>query len=268
LCGVSPIAACGLAASHGLTIQTTSARLFKNNSRPGGILTAPAAISNETATRIKEHWEENFSGENIARVAVLGDGLTYVPMSITAHDAQLIEQLKWDEHNVCTAFHVPAYMIGVGELPKYDNSEILNQQYYSQCLQKHLEAIELCLDEGLGLTDHKEHVYGTEFNLDDLLRMDTERKVRTAVEGLKGLFTVNETRKKFDLKPKTGGDTVYLQQQQFSLEALAKRDATDDPFGMKPSPAAPVANDNSDEEVAAAKSHIARRMAILEIRDA
>jgi HK97 family phage portal protein len=250
LCGVSPITACGLAASHGLTIQQTSSRLFRNNSTPGGILTAPGAIDNDTAKRIKEHWENNFTGENFARVAVLGDNLKYEKLAISASDAQLMEQLKWDEKNVCTAFQVPAYMIGVGEPPSYNNIEALNQQYYSQCLQKHIESIELCLDEGLGLTGHRDHVYGTEFDLDDLLRMDTATKVKTAVESLKGVSTPNEARKKFDLKPIKGGDTVYLQQQNYSLEALAKRDASDDPFGTNKTEAAAAvpADDDADEK--------------------
>ncbi len=260
LCGISPLSASGSAAAHGLTIQENSARFFRNDSTPGGILTAPGAIDADTAKRIKEHWEANMQGENRARVAVMGDGMTYAKMTISASEAQMIEQLKWDERNVCTAFHTPPYMVGIGDMPTYTNIEALNQQYYTQCLQKHFEAIELCLDEGLGLTEHKEHVYGTEFDLDDLLRMDTATKVKTAIEGLKGLFTVNEGRKKFDLKKVKGGDTVYLQQQNFSLEALAKRDAQDDPFATsKTAPAAasdgPPANDNAtDDEISAARA--------------
>jgi HK97 family phage portal protein len=138
LCGVSPITACGHAASHGLTIQETSAALFANDSTPGGILTAPGAIDPDTALRIKETWETNFTGKNAKRIAVVGDGLKYEKMSMSASDTQLIEQLKWDQRDVCTAFQVPAYMIGVGDDPKFDNIEALNQHYYSQCLQKHL----------------------------------------------------------------------------------------------------------------------------------
>lgn len=230
LCGISPLSASGAAAAHGLTIQENSARFFRNDSTPGGILTAPGAIDADAARRIKEHWEANMQGENRARVAVMGDGMTYAKMTISASEAQMIEQLKWDEHNVCTAFHVPPYMVSIGDMPTYTNIEALNQQYYQQCLQKHFELIELCLDEGIGLTDHKEHTYGTEFDLDDLLRMDTATKVKTAVEGLKGIYATNEARKKFDLKPVKGGDAVLVQQQNFSLEALAKRDAKDDPF--------------------------------------
>lgn len=260
LCGISPLSASGAAAAHGLTIQENSARFFRNDSTPGGILTAPGAIDKDTAERIKQHWETNMQGENRARVAVMGDGMTYAKMTISASEAQMIEQLKWDERNVCTAFHTPPYMVGIGDMPTYNNIEALNQQYYTQCLQKHIEAIELCLDEGLGLTEHKEHTYGTEFDLSDLLRMDTATKVKTAVEGLKGLFTVNEARKGFDLKRVDGGDTVYLQQQNYSLEALAKRDAQEDPFGTsKPAPAAASdgtpANDNAtDDEISAARA--------------
>jgi phage portal protein BeeE len=140
--------------------------------------------------------------------------------------------LKWDERNVCTAFHVPPYMVGIGDMPTYTNIEALNQQYYTQCLQSQIESIELCLDEGLGLSSHQEHTYGTEFDLDDLLRMDTATKVKTVTEGMRGLFTPNEGRKKFDLKPIKGGDTVYMQQQDFSIEALNRRDQSDDPFAL------------------------------------
>lgn len=233
LCGVSPLTACGQAASHGLTIQENSARFFRNDSTPGGILTAPGAIDQTTAARIKEVWEANMTGENRKRIAVMGDGMTYTQMTISSKDAEMMEQLKWDEMNVCTAFHVPPYMISVGPAPTYNNIEALNQQYYTQCLQSHIESIELCLDEGLGLTDHQAHTYGTEFDLDDLLRMDTATQYKTIGEGIgSGLLAPNEGRKKIGQKPVKGGDTPYLQQQNFSLAALDRRDQSDDPFAL------------------------------------
>ena len=260
LVGLSPIMACGLAATHGLTIQENSQRFFRNNSQPGGILVAPGPIDEAVALRIKEAWEANMGGENAGRVAVVGDGMKYETMTVSASDAQLMDQLKWDEKNVCTAFHVPPYMIGVGEAPKYDNIQALQQQYYMQCLQELIECIEICLDEGLGLTEHQGHTYGTEFDLDDLLRMDSATAIRVATDGLKGVFTTNEARRRFDLKKVKGGDEVYRQEQDHALSALAARDASDDPFGKKLAPAATPAasdagaNDNSaPADVAAAK---------------
>lgn len=235
LCGVSPLFACGIAAMQGLTMQANATKFFENGATPSGVLTAPGTIDNVTATRIKKEWEEKFTGQNSGRVAVLGDGLKYEKMAMTAVESQMIEQLKWTAETICSCFHIPAYMVGIGAAPAYNNIEALNQQYYSQCLQAIIESIELLLDEGLGLTTVTNHVYGTEFDLDDLLRMDTATQYDTIGKGIgAGLLAPNEGRKKINQKPVKGGDTPYLQQQNFSLAALDRRDQSDDPFALTP----------------------------------
>lgn len=224
LVGMSPIEACALAAFQGLKIQHNSTKLFSNGAQPGGVLTAPGAIAQTTADRIKEYWDTNFSGDNVGKVAVLGDGLKYEPMAMKATDAQLIEQLKWTSEMVCSVFLVPAYMVGVGPYPSYNNVQALTQQYYSQCLQAQIEAIELLLDEGLGLLGSD---MGTEFDLDDLLRMDTATLISAEKEAVgAGIKKIDEARKRLNLSPVEGGDSPYLQQQNYSLAALARRDQT------------------------------------------
>ena len=126
-------------------------------------------------------------------------------MAQAAKDAQLIEQLGLSGKMVCSAFNVPAHMVGIGDPPSYNNIEALNQQYYSQCLQKYFEAIELCLDEGLGLTGVPGRSYGTEFDLDNLLRMDTATLVKTEAEAVRGgIKAPNEARKRLNLGPVDG----------------------------------------------------------------
>ena len=77
LVGVSPLYACGVAAGHGLAMQQQSSNFFGNGARPSAIITAPTAISQESAERIQAAWATKFSGANAGRVAVLGDGLQY-----------------------------------------------------------------------------------------------------------------------------------------------------------------------------------------------
>lgn len=227
LVGVSPIYACGLAAQQGLRIQRHSEDFFANQAQPGGVLTAPTHIGDDTAKRLQEHWASQFSGNNVGKIAVLGDGLKYEAMTVNAKDAELIEQLKWTGETVCSCFHVPPYMVGVGPSPTYNNIEALNQQYYSQCLQILIEELEEALDFGLGLAPEKVQGkrMGVEFDLDALLRMDTATKTKAAGDGVgAGFLAPNEARKKFNLPPVEGGDTPYLQQQNYSLAALNKRD--------------------------------------------
>lgn len=247
LVGISPIFANALAATQGMRIQQNSARFFGNNAQPSGILTAPGNIPQDIADRLKTHWEENFAGENYGRVAVLGSGLTFEKLAMTAVEGQLIEQLKWTAEVVCSTFHVPPYKIGIGQMPTYNNIQALNVEYYSQCLQKLIEDAELCMDEGLGIGEGvgPAPILGTEFDVENLLRMDSVTQIATLKEGVSaGVYAPNEARRKLDLPPATGGESPYLQQQNYSLAALAKRDAQADPFNPQPPanipPAAPA----------------------------
>ena len=71
-----------------------------------------------------------------------------------------------------------------------------------------------------------------------------------------GLIRLDEGRERLNLPPMKGGDAAYLQQQNYSVEALAKRDALPDPFGSKTpapaaAPAAPAAPPPSAKQIAA-----------------
>lgn len=219
LVGMSPIFAGGLAAMQGLAIQNDSTLFFQNGAQPGGVLTAPGAIEDATAARIKEYWDTNFAGENSGKVAVLGDGLKYEPMKAKAVDTQLIEQLQWSAQVICSTYHVPPYKIGIGEMPTFNNIQSLNIEYYSQCLQVLIESVELCLDEGLEMNEGT----GTELDTDNLLRMDSVTQMEV-LDKAKSVMTLDERRKRLDLKGVTGGGTIYLQQQDHSIEAIAARD--------------------------------------------
>jgi HK97 family phage portal protein len=234
---------------QGSYIQSNSAQFFKNKSNPGGVMTAPGPITPETAARIREQWQANYSGSNAGKVAVLGDGLEYKPIGVTAADAQLIEQLKFTGEMICATFHVPPYKLGLGQMPTVNNVAALNQQYYDQALQPIVEKMELRLDEGLELLDG----YETWLDESSLLRMDTPTRLdahNKAIAG--GWMSPNEARRAEQMPPVEGGDTPYLQQQNYSLAALAKRDAQPDPFGTSaPSPSpAPAPDDDEDDDEA------------------
>jgi HK97 family phage portal protein len=238
LVGLSPLFAAGLAAMQGLNIQNESTRFFGNRSVPGGIITSPNTIPDSTAKRLKEAWESKASMDNSGRTMVLGDGLEFKAMAMSAGEAQLIEQLKWTAENVCSCFHVPPYKVGVGPMPSYNNVQALNLEYYTQCLQVLIEAAEASLDLGLEMKSGTK----VEFDLEGLLRMDTKAQTETIQLAIgSGAMSPNEARKKLDLPPVPGGENCYLQQQNFSLEALAKRDQKPDPFGTDKPVVAPAA---------------------------
>jgi phage portal protein BeeE len=103
--------------------------------------------------------------------------------------------------------------------------------------------------------------------------MDTATLVRTLSEGLKGIYTANEARKRLNLKPVEGGDQVLSQQQNFSLEALAKRDQKPDPFASAPAPMPPAPKpagpgaeeDEPDEAPAKFAAALVKRLEAMEL---
>jgi HK97 family phage portal protein len=237
LCGFSPVYACGHAAIQALTINDNATRLFKNGSQVGGILSAPGEISETTAKKLEEYWNANYAGEqNIGKVAALGNGLKFEkPTVMSAVDAQLIDQLKWDDEKICAVHHVPPYKVAVGPLPSYNNVEALGQQYYGDCLQFHFESIELCLTEGLEMDVR----YEVEFEISELTRMDSVQRMDVATKGvIGGVFMPDEARAHFNLPPVTGGDKVYLQRQNWPLELLGS-DIPPPPAPPAPMPAPP-----------------------------
>jgi len=248
LVGCSPLQVAGLAATANYKIAEHTKRFYTNYARPAGTLEAPGEITDEQADRLKERWDEFRTEENAGRLLVLEEGLKFNGMTMNATDAQLIETLKWTAEDICNAFGVPAWKIGAAGAvaPNGATAEAREQMYYSSTLQPLIECIELLLDEGLALPKD----LGVEFDLWHLLRLDTATRYKAYSEAIKGAWMApNEPRAREGMEPKEGGDALYMQQQNYSLAALAKRDAGEDPFGKKPPPALPAPQPEAGEEI-------------------
>ena len=235
LIGVTPLYACGMSALQGISIQQQSEKFFRNGAYPGGLLIAPGDIKADEARRLKQVWKTEFTGQNAGNIAVLSNNLKYEGLTISAVDAQLIDQLKYTAQTVCSCYHVPPALLDLGgDAPNVTDLEALLQKYHSQCIQSLLTNLETSLDEGLELKTP----YGTEFDIDDLIWMVTSTRVKAAADSIgAGALSPNEARRKyFGVGPAVGGDSPMIQQQNYSLAALAERDA-DKPFS-KPAPAA------------------------------
>lgn len=248
LIGVSPLFACALAAREGLSIQNNSSEFFENRSSPDGILTAPVGITDAQALALQATWKARSAGN----IAVLAGDLKYQPLSITANDSQLIEQLKWTAENVCSAFGVPPYLVDIGPPPPYANFEPLLLKYHSQCIQSLATNCEKSHDKGLGLVEKVEgKQYGTEFDIDDLIWMDTATRVASANASIQGGgMAMNEARKKYHgLGRVKGGDVPMLQNQMWPVNQLVERETPAAPA----LPAMPVVDRDDDEDEDATK---------------
>ena len=237
LIGVPPLCAAHWPTAKNMKILKSATEFFGNNSQPGGILTAPAGMSQTDADTLKAYWNENYTGTNAGKIAVIGADMKFTPFAMKSADSQLVEQMRYSDEQICQPFGIPPFKIGIGSIPAGMKVDDINQLYYGDALQAHIEAMENLLDDGLKI----ERPLGVELDLWPLLRMDLgkQAEVETKLTG-GGIKTPNEGRHAFGLEPLEGGDTVYMQQQDFPLDQVRKNKIAD-------APAAPTVQEEDDE---------------------
>ena len=264
LIGVPPLCAAYWPTLKNLKILKSSAEFFNNNAQPGGILTAPAGMSDEDAKEIQAYWASAYSGQNAGKVAVIGADMKFTSFAMKGADSQLVEQMQYSDRQICQPFGIPPYVVGVGEIPAGMKVDDVMNTYYSLALQSHIEAMEYLLDEGLGIS----YPMGVELDLEPLLRMDTAK--RGEVWGKlanDGISTPNEARHQFGLAPLQGGDTVYMQQQDFPLDQV-RLNKIEQAAAPAPEPEADPALDEATEEVRRLTAELWQRKALDATREA
>ncbi len=216
LIGLPPIAAAHWPALKNMRILKSSSEFFANNAQPSGVLSAPGAISDSTADRLKKYWNENFTGSNAGKVAVVGDGLQFVSLASKSVDSQMVEQLRYSDEQICQPFGIPPFKVGLGSIPAGLTVDAINQLYYNDALQAPIQAMEALLTAGLAAAPFRVDMDETV-----LMRMDMGKKAEYHSSLVSGsIEVINEARLDFNLPPLPGGDTVYMQQQDFPLEQV------------------------------------------------
>lgn len=220
LIGIPPLCAAALAAGKNFKILRNSSAFFGNNASPGGLITAPAGLTEEEADAIQAAFNERYSGENSGKIAVIGADLRFTPFSFKAADSQLVEQLQYSDRQICQPFKVPPYMVGIGEIPAGMKVDEVRTDYYQRALRPIVEGMERLLDEGLGIS----RPLGVELDESALLRMDLGKQAEVVTKLIGGMtITPNEGRAELGYGPTAGGDTLWGQHQDYPLGTLRDR---------------------------------------------
>lgn len=220
LMAISPLTAALTSAMTGSLIQGHQQAFFENMSRTSGVLTAPHKISKETADRLRIDWEQNFKAGSFGRVAVLGEGLAWQPLSLNAVDSQLMDSLKWTVADVARCYRIPDYMLGLATGANTTRSSELLLNYYHQALAARLKALEARIAHAF---DFSSDVY-VEFDMSELMRPNfPERMAAYKNAQNSGVYSINELRRMEELAPVDGGDEPLVQVQYVPLSVLAAR---------------------------------------------
>ena len=209
--GYSPIALEKSAIGLGIAAEEYGSKFFSNGARPSGILTHPNTVKDPAALRAS--WNAAYGGSgNASRVAVLEEGMSFVPLSMPNNEAQFLETRKFQLSEICRIFRVPPHMIGDLERATFSNIESQNIAFAVHTIRPWLVRLEQAINRALIAESEKGRFY-VQFNLDGMMRGDYKSRMEGyAIARQNGWMSTNDIRELENLNPvpQEDGGNAYL----------------------------------------------------------
>ena len=219
--GYSPISYARETIGISQAMEQAGGSFFANSSRPSGVLSHPAKLSEDASKRLRKGWDGMYSGSgNIGRTAILEEGMKWESLSIPHSDAQWIEARQFALQDIARMYRVPPHMIGDLSRATFSNIESQQISYMQQTIMPWLRRWEQEINRKL-IGVENDNLYA-EFLAEEILRGNTSERFdayRTARES--GWMSVNEIREKENLNKIDSGDS-YIQPLNFTDVTLAK----------------------------------------------
>jgi len=173
--GYSPIAMAKNAIGMAIACEEFGAAFFANGAAPSGILEHPGTLKDPK--RVRETWQGQFGGSsNSGKVAVLEEGMKYIPISISPEQAQFLETRKFQVNEIARIFRVPPHMVGDLEKSSFSNIEQQSLEFVKYTLDPWVIRWEQSLSRILFNKDEKKK-YFIKFNVEGLLRGDYQSRM-------------------------------------------------------------------------------------------
>ena len=211
LVGYSPIAMAKQAIGMGLACDEYGAAFYQNGAQPGGVLEHPNVVKDPK--RVRESWNAIYQGSrNAHRIAVLEEGMTYKPITISPEQAQFLETRKFQIDEIARIFRVPPHMIGDLEKSSFSNIEQQSLEFVKYTLAPWISRWEQSIQRSLLLMSERTR-YFARFNVEGLLRGDYQSRMNGyAVARQNGWMSANDIREleSLDMIPDEQGGNLYL----------------------------------------------------------
>lgn len=219
--GLSTLRACPHLFSSAMAAEQAARAVFTNGMRPSGVFQTDEKITGPQRDDFMEGVASKYQGAmNFGKPFVLDGGMKWQQINITPEDAQMLESRRFSGEEICRAFEVPPAMVGYGD--KSSNwgtgKEVDVLGFYKDTIRRRLKRIEQALMKQLLTPADKAAGITIEFNIEALLRGDSQGRAAFYQSGLQnGWLTINEVRAHENLPPVPGGDVPRMQMQNVPI---------------------------------------------------
>lgn len=206
LIGLSPLDLGASTLDATVTAEEYASRFFSQDSTPRGVLSSDQILKPEQAEDLANAWERrHMSLGNQHRIAVVGNGAKFTPISFNPEESQLLESRKLNIVNIARRFNVPPHLMFDVERSTSWGSGIEEQmqEFLIFGMMPHVLTFEQTIDQTL-LGGSNRFV---KFSTDALLRPDSVKRAQRYMSARQaGWMSVNEIRALEELPPIEGGD--------------------------------------------------------------
>lgn len=196
-----------------LAAERYAASTFRNGAAMSGVLSHPEALGDDAVARLTKSFKQTYTGaDNAGAVAVLEEGLKWQQVSVSPHDAQMLDSRKFSVVALASLFRVPPPVIGHYEGGgTHGTIQEIGRWFYSHTMQPWLNRWERAVERSL-LSTASRNNFEVEFDCDLLLKGDMLSRFQAyRIAREVGLYNANELRKFEMQNPRTdpGGEEYF-----------------------------------------------------------
>lgn len=224
--GISPISQARETLGIAMAAEKSAASFFRNSMRPSMVLRAPTYLGETQRERFNDSFMEKFTGSiNAGRVPLIEGGWSLDQITMKPEDAELLATRAYSVEQICRWYGVSPVMVGhMDKSTAWGTGlEQMNLWFLTYGLRPWLRGIEQEITRSI-LTPAQRILYYCEFNVESLLRTDSEKRaamMRAYVDG--GINTPNEMRAKNNEPPLEGGDQLTMAAGRMPLVNLGQQ---------------------------------------------
>ena len=219
--GLSPITQNAKAINWGMDVEEFGRKFFTNGASMTGVLETSRSLSTEAIDRLKNSFNQAYTGvKNSSKTAVLEEGLTFKPISVSAEQAQFLASRTFSIEEVARIFNIPPHLLKDLSRSSFNNIEQQGAEFVIYSLMPYISKIE----EEFNLKLFRKNELGktfVEFNVMGLLRgsVNDRSNFYKSMFGI-GVMSINEIRRKENMNAIEGGDEHFMPLNMTTLKNI------------------------------------------------
>ena len=212
--GVNPLVALSLELEQDYFANKANSNLLKHNAIPQGVLKTDQSLRPEEADQLERRWESKYGSSKAGRkIAVLGKGTNFEPLSFTPEVIKLFELKRWNLYTILAKYGIPPRVANISDRSSALSGKDTAEQHSAfwkytliPILRQYEQIVETQFFIRFGL---KERGVFDLWDVPELQESEDAQSKRDIAEINAGLKTINDVLRERGKEPKPWGDVWY-----------------------------------------------------------